>query len=121
MKDKNNNHLVEVYSLLVYRISLFSFNFFLFLLFTSHASNFARIYTNAYHPVMSHVLIVIFAISYFFILRNLMLLVSTLSISDHEKTASLFQKIGVTSVFLVFLLLLAQIMPEFLLSMNLQY
>lgn len=96
---------------LIKQISIGWLNVFIFLKMTGYAANFARIYTNVYGSFAAHVLIVLFALSFFLLFRNLSLLALSF-----EKDKDNFATVAKVSVFLLFALLIFQVVPEILLT-----
>jgi len=91
-------------------------NIFIFFKLTSLAANFARIYANVYGQTLAKVLAIIFAGTFFLVFRNLTILALTIeSKNDLEKT---FKNVGLITVVVLFLLLILQTFPEYLLTLN---
>lgn len=115
-KEKHREYIPHLY-----RIGLFWFNAYIFIKMASYATGFARTWTNAYRPVVSHMLILLFSIGFFIIFSNLTQLVLAIEEKDTETLLKSFKRISLSSVFLLLILLLVQIIPEFLISLSTQY
>lgn len=109
------------YIIFLYRIGLFTFNTYLFFKLTSFAMNFARIYATSYKPIISHLLILLFGYAYFVVFTNLTRLVFSMEETDSAKLMKTYTGIAFGCVIFLFVLLLVQIIPEFLFSMATQY
>ncbi len=116
MKEKNENNIANF----LYKAGLFWLNVFIFLRLASLAANFARTYTTTFQPFVSHFLILLFAYGFFVVFRNLAQLAVSIEESDQKALLPLYKRIALQSVTLLLIILLTQILPEFLLSISVQ-
>lgn len=115
-KSENQNNYLGF----LYRAGLAWVNIFIFMRLLSLASNFARIYTNVYGSGFSHFLIILFAVTFFLLFRNLSLLATSIPNTDEDHLNKIFKNIGVVTVLLLVSLLALQTVPEFLLTLSYQ-
>ncbi len=91
-------------------------NIFIFFKLTSLAANFARIYANVYGQTLAKGLAIIFAGTFFLVFRNLTLL--ALAVESKNGLEKTFKNISLFTVVILFLLLILQTFPEYLLTIN---
>jgi hypothetical protein len=103
-----------------FKLGLGWLNVYLFLRILSLATNFARIYSNAYGKGVSEVLTVIFFIAFFLIFRNLGLIIKFMSVENYDESRDLSTRVAKYTIFVMFLLVILQMVPEFLLTLSYQ-
>lgn len=115
-KNENQNNYLGF----LYRAGLAWANIFIFMKLVSLAANFARIYTNVYGSGVSHFLIILFAVTFFLLFRNLTLLAVSIPNNDTDSLNKMFKNIGVVTTLILVALLTLQTVPEFLLTLSFQ-
>ena len=100
----------------IYKIGFAWLHLFLFFRLVSQATSFARIFVGNFGETIGHVLIILYAIAFFVLFRNLSLVVVNLRPNSEEASFDFLISLGKWTIYLLFLLLLIQIIPEYVLS-----
>jgi uncharacterized membrane protein len=100
---------------MVLLLTIAGVNLYLFLRTTALAANFTRIYSSAFNPIHSQLVIAVFAINFFILFRNLSN-ISLFLAKDKENYAEVLGIISKTTVFSLLLFLILSIVPELMLS-----
>lgn len=108
--EKNHDKYIKF----LYTGGLTWVNLFLFFKFVSSAASFARMYSNFYGQTLAHFLMIVYAITFFLLFRNLALL--AVSIDKEIKNFSYFKQIATMSVVILLSILVVQTVPELLLT-----
>lgn len=117
--NKNESRQVEPFFAnlqdMILLLSIAGVNLYLFLRTTALAANFTRIYSSAFNPTHSQLVIAVFAINFFMLFRNLSN-ISLFLARDKENYAEVLGIISKTTVFSLLLFLILSIVPELMLS-----
>lgn len=114
MKKNSTSEVVPF----LYRAGFFGINIYLFFKLMLSAITFAKTWTYTYTPTVSRVLIVLFAVGFFDVFRNLTQLALSLEEDDTQVLNKMFEKLALNVVFLLLVILLVSIVPEFSFSIK---